>query len=131
MSRTDTVPTPGGPRIARPPGPGRQIAPPPAARPADTSGQSATAGDLAVAPASAAPKAPKQPSYAYGAIIIDVIDVAKRCPDLGRGGQPVPWMLPMKDPDKHIPEAVTRLMGSFDLAKAGSVDSTAKGQTSK
>jgi hypothetical protein len=80
---------------------------------------------------SAPPPPPKpQPSYIYGAVIIDVIDVGKRML-IWEGVANRALDLPMKDPDKHIPEVVTRLMGAFDLVRAGSADSTAKGQTPK
>jgi Domain of unknown function (DUF4136) len=82
-----------------------------------------------VAPPPLPPPKP-QPSYVYGAVIIDVIDVGKRVL-IWEGVANQPLDLPMKDPDKHIPGMVTRLVGAFDQAKAGAADSAAKGQTPK
>ena len=66
---------------------------------------------------------PKPRSYAYGTLIIDVIDKDKRIL-LWEGVAEGPVDVPMKDPDKHLSGVVTRLLDHY--SPAGSPGQTPK-----
>jgi hypothetical protein len=80
---------------------------------ADTSASRAHPGaDTSHAPDSAAPPVPKPPAYAYGALIIDVIDRDKRVL-LWEGVANRPVDVPSRDADKRVPAVVVRLLERF------------------
>ena len=103
MSQTDTV------RDGRKPADSAAGKTGPAAK---TPARSATPGGLAAAPDSAAPPAPKPPAYAYGALIIDVIDRDKRVL-LWEGVANRAVDVPSRDADKRVPAVVMHLLEQF------------------